>query len=288
MKSYKILLISVSFLLQIFLLFCSSGPENYVISNDSVEIRFDVSGRGEPALVFVHGWASEREDWRFQKDYFSKNFQVVTIDLAGFGESGNNREKWTVEAFGKDVASVIEHLKTDKIILIGQSMGGAVILEAARLIPERILGLVPVDVFQNVEMEPYTREKAEQRVESLMNLVNNTDEERLRDAFKREIKPEIIEKIMDYYKNSPKTGWRESLISMLIWRTTDLTSILKEISNPICCINSDRIFTNVETARKYAPSFNARIIKNVGHPVMLDAPDDFNSVLMEIISEFKQ
>ena len=61
-------------------------------------------------------------------------------DLAGHGKSGNNRENWTMSAFGQDIASVVEAAKLENVILVGFSLGGPAILEAAKLMPEQLTG----------------------------------------------------------------------------------------------------------------------------------------------------
>ena len=135
---------------------CSTVPENVAISSDGVQIRYDVQGEGEPALVFVHGWCCDRSYWDAQVPHFAQKYKVVTIDLAGHGESGLGREAYTMATFGQDVAAVVNKLGLDKVILIGHSMGGPVILEAARIIPENIKGLVGVDTFSRIK--PRTQE----------------------------------------------------------------------------------------------------------------------------------
>ena len=55
------------------------------------------------------------------------------------------------QAFGEDVAAVIRKLDLRRVILVGHSMGGPAILEAAALVPDRVIGLVPVDTFHDVE-----------------------------------------------------------------------------------------------------------------------------------------
>ncbi|MDH5743438.1 MAG: alpha/beta hydrolase, partial [Candidatus Aminicenantes bacterium] len=56
---------------------------------------------------------------------------------------------WTMEAYGEDVVAVVNKLKLQEVILVGHSMGGYVILEAARRLPERIIGLVGVDTLND-------------------------------------------------------------------------------------------------------------------------------------------
>ena len=63
------------------------------ISSDGVDIHYEVHGEGEPTLVFIHGWSCDRSYWQAQVEYFAKQYQVITIDLAGHGESGTNRSE---------------------------------------------------------------------------------------------------------------------------------------------------------------------------------------------------
>ncbi|MFZ5981754.1 MAG: alpha/beta fold hydrolase, partial [Candidatus Zixiibacteriota bacterium] len=131
-----------------------------VLSPDSVEIYYQVEGTGDgPALVFVHGWSCDRSYWRNQIDAFKTDFKTVAIDLAGHGASGLNRREWTMPAYGADVAAVVNQLELKKIILIGHSMGGAVIIEAARLLPEQTIALIGVDTYQDMGGK-YSEEEA--------------------------------------------------------------------------------------------------------------------------------
>ena len=61
------------------------------VSADGIAVRYEVRGRGAPALVFVHGWSCDRRYWNAQMDYFADRHQVVAVDLAGHGESGLGR-----------------------------------------------------------------------------------------------------------------------------------------------------------------------------------------------------
>ncbi|HSL83506.1 MAG TPA: alpha/beta fold hydrolase, partial [Thermoanaerobaculia bacterium] len=123
----------------------SAADTATVEAADGVPIVYEVSGPAEaagPALVFVHCWACDRTYWREQVDVFAADHRVVTLDLAGHGESGAGREAWTVTGLAGDVRAVVEALareeRLERVILIGHSMGGPVSLEAARLMPERV------------------------------------------------------------------------------------------------------------------------------------------------------
>ena len=63
-------------------------------------------------------------------------------------------------SFGEDVRAVVEATDSRTVILVGHSMGGSVIAEAARLLKGRVLGLIGVDTLENVEY-PLTRKELE-------------------------------------------------------------------------------------------------------------------------------
>ena len=111
-----------------------------VPSADGTSISYEVYGAGEPTLVFVHGWSCDARYWRAQVPHFSRKHRVVVLDLAGHGHSGSSRTRYTMGSFGEDVRAVTQASGGSRVILIGHSMGGTVIVEAARLMPDRVIG----------------------------------------------------------------------------------------------------------------------------------------------------
>ncbi|MGH8668707.1 MAG: alpha/beta fold hydrolase [Burkholderiales bacterium] len=108
-------------------------------------MHFIRQGRGAPALVFVHGFACSHADWTAQIDSFSRNYKVIACDLRGHGETPGRPQECSIEHYGGDVAALMGNLNLLHVILVGHSMGCRVVLEAARLDPGRIAGIVLVD-----------------------------------------------------------------------------------------------------------------------------------------------
>ncbi len=102
-------------------------------------------GRGAPPLVFVHGFTGDHTDWQLQVDHFEGEQQVVACDLRGHGGTPGRPAECTIERYGAEVAALLANLELSKAILVGHSMGCRVVLEAARLDPDRIGGIVLVD-----------------------------------------------------------------------------------------------------------------------------------------------
>lgn len=112
-------------------------------------MHFTRAGRGSPALVFVHGFACSLDDWRFQVDFFSNRFETVACDLRGHGKTPGRAHECSIEHYGGDVAALANNLELESCVLIGHSMGCRVVLEANRLISDKVAGIVLVDGSRN-------------------------------------------------------------------------------------------------------------------------------------------
>ncbi|MHC4344175.1 MAG: alpha/beta fold hydrolase [Planctomycetota bacterium] len=261
---------------------CAPESEHRAVSADNVAINYNVEGKGKPALVFVHGWCCDKSYWRHQVPHFSKRHKVVTIDLAGHGESGLGRKAWTIEAFGKDVAAVVKKLELDQVILIGHSMGGPVIIEAARQMPERVTGLVGVDTFLDLGKQ-YTQQQIDAFVAPFER--DFAEAKLVRGIFLADADSALLEWVVaDMCSARSEVGIR----AMRQLAGFDAKEALKQVRKPIYCINSDMRVTNVEAGRRYAVSFEVKLMSGVGHFVMLEGPEVFNRLLTEIIDELSR
>ena len=266
---------------------CKKQPINHVVSTDGVNIVFNQNGEGDPAIIFVHGWSNDKSIWDEQLAHFSEKYKTITVDLAGFGESGNNRSNWTMSAFGDDVAAIVNNLKLRQVVLVGFSMGAPVVLETAKKVPEKITGVVLVDDLQNIETK-YPPEVVHMFDSVMMDLIENPTQEKLVTmGFFTNNREQNFQKVLDMVNKFPsRTGYRESLDSYFKWINEDCMQTLKLIKAPVIAINSDSEPTNTDAFRKYVPSFKAKIIPAVGHVVFWDAPDEFNKLLEESIQDF--
>ena len=117
-------------------------------------MHFVRRGEGKPALVFVHGFACSHADWAAQLAHFSRTNEVVACDLRAHGETPGRASECSIEHYGGDVAALVNNLELERCVLIGHSMGCRVVLEANRLIAEKVAGLVLVDGSRLAEREP--------------------------------------------------------------------------------------------------------------------------------------
>jgi pimeloyl-ACP methyl ester carboxylesterase len=253
-----------------------------VTSADGVEIRYEVAGSGSPAIVFVHGWSCDRSYWRPQFEHFAKSHRVVAVDLAGHGESARNRKDWTMAAFGEDLRAVLEALDLRGAALVGHSMGGPVILEAARLAPGRVAALVPVDTLAEVDrrMSPEEREgflgpiRADLRA-GVEGFVREF-------MFTERTDPKLIDRIASDMASAPPEVAIPAMESLFAY---DEAAALARAAIPVRLLNADRFPTDLAAARRHKPDVELTVMPRVGHFLMAEDPEEFNRLLARAVKE---
>jgi len=106
-------------------------------SYDGHQIYYETRGKGEP-IVFVYGIACLMNHWNHQIDYFSKTHQSITFDLRGHHKTLKPPSllDLSIETLGKDLKSLLHHLKVPKAHFVGHSFGAQVILSGYQSHPE--------------------------------------------------------------------------------------------------------------------------------------------------------
>jgi pimeloyl-ACP methyl ester carboxylesterase len=253
---------------------------------DDVRIEFDVRGQGETALVFIHGWCSDRHSWEHQLEALAGDYRVVVLDLAGHGRSGRDRKTWTVAGFAADVEAVVQKLDLKRVILVGHSMGGPIALATARRPPGVVVGVIGVDTLQNAEYK-FPEDQRQGYLAAFEKDFGGTMAIGLAGMLPEGADPKLRERLIATAMSTDRTM---ALATMRDIGQINEKTLLQEAKVPVRCINSGGGFTfhvptAVETQRKYA-DYAAVLIDNVGHYPMLEKPEEFNAKLREVLKEF--
>ena len=247
---------------------------------DGVEIVYSVAGRGEPALVFIHGGLANRGFWDGQLREFSAKHKTIALDLPGHGESGSNRSKWGLPEFGADVKAVVDAEKPDKVILFGNSLGGPVIIEAALLLGDRALGVVGVDTFQLLDMT-VAPEEVRQRAELFEQDYAGALKSMVSMLFHKDADPAIVADAEKRMSGTPPTAAKAMFLGMTGY---EQGASVRRLTVPLRTINGDLFPTDVEANRKVKPDFEALVMTHMGHYPMLERPAEFNRLVAETVA----
>jgi pimeloyl-ACP methyl ester carboxylesterase len=115
------------------------------IVRDGIKLAFEDHGAGKPAFVFVHGTACDRSFFAPQAEHFARQHRVVSVDLRGHGESDKPSGPYPIAAYADDLAYIIEQQGLGKVVAVGHSMGGMIVLQLAAAHPDCLTAIVMVD-----------------------------------------------------------------------------------------------------------------------------------------------
>jgi len=131
---------------------------------NGAKLAFEVAGKG-PAVVLIHAGVADMTMWDEPFRELSKHFRVLRYDTRGFGESVTEGVAFSNRA---DLLALMDHLKIDKAVIVGNSRGGQIAVDFALENPSRVSGLVFVagglsgfdKTSADVNKNPTEREKA--------------------------------------------------------------------------------------------------------------------------------
>lgn len=253
------------------------GPSPALVpSADGVFIRYEVFGSGDPTLVFIHGWSCDRSYWSSQVAAFSAGRRVVTLDLAGHGESGQDRKAWTMSAFGADVRAVVEALDLPSVVLVGHSMGGPVALEAAVLMPTRVKGVIGVDTLTRVGRLRRAEDVPRALAPFRADYRRTTEDVVRRQMFTPQSPRALVDKIASDMGSAPPTVAVNILETLYRY---DSSAVLARVRGPLHLVNATRSRTDRAALLRSAPQARLTEMPGLGHFLMIEDSPAFNRVL---------
>jgi len=270
---------------------CTTATEKQVsiVKNGNVNIAYTKKGNGDTALVFVHGWCINKEYWQKQIDYFSKRYTVVALDIGGHGKSGRKRNSWMIDDFAGDVITVIDSLHLNKVILVGHSMGGDIVLDAAGKIPGKIIALIGVDNFKNVSSS-FTPEQMQQ-INSFMEAIRKNYKQIAVAYSKAALFPPdyadtvSVNRVLNDIKNMDSVVSIKSIEADIDFAPKEPEQ-LSQLQLPLHLIISDYKPVQKDSLNKYCKAgYFIKTIHGTGHYPMIEKPDEFNRLLDETIMD---
>ena len=259
----------------------AAGEGKTARSADGTPIHYFVTGKGEPAIVLVHGWAMDHRLWDGQVPALAAGRRVITLDLAGHGASGT-RPAWTMAAFGEDVKAAVEAAGARRVVLVGHSMSGPVVLEAARRMPETVAGIVLVDTLLDVEQRTPAAavdDMAKQLQADYATVIAQfTNKFLFAPATPAAVRERVLAAAMGMNPEASIGALRAA------W-SYDPVPALREIKAPVRAVNADMHPTNVESNRRHMPGFDVILVPGSGHYPMLEDPTRFDPALDRAIRE---
>lgn len=261
------------------------------MQNENIKLHLNLDYYKEsstkPHLLFLHGFTGSSQDWMNIIPQIDESFSKIAIDIIGHGNSPSPEESeyYTARSIAKQVDDSIKHLGTNKIVLVGYSMGGRAALNYTFAYPGKVAGLILESTTAGIESES---EKID-RIENDKKLANNILKEGL-DRFidywmniplffsQKRLNDSDLENIrQNKLKHSPY-GLANSLLGFGTGEMPSYWESLPELNIPVLLITGelDEKYKNInERMKSLLPDADHSFVNDAGHNVHLEKPSEF-------------
>jgi pimeloyl-ACP methyl ester carboxylesterase len=266
---------------------------------NGASIYYEARGSG-PAVVLIPGFSLDTTMWDDQTDEFSRNHTLVRYDVRGFGRSSVPDQPYSN---ADDLRSLLDYLGIGRAAVCGLSMGGTIAIEFALRYPERTWALVPVDAAGGTLVDQ--RDSIARQHVAQLNAMGQSvrrvaldkgipaakhvwlesmvfDGERSFPAVQARLR-KIVEGYSGYHwvNSPPYLPFKPDPVEQYGALRTPTLVVLGDLDFPLCHTVAKQLEAGVQGARLHT-------IRGAGHMSNMDAPDEFNRVVLEFLQQAAQ
>jgi pimeloyl-ACP methyl ester carboxylesterase len=231
------------------------------------------------SILFVHGAGENASVWDAQEDHLRSRYSVYRIELPGHGGSSGSGEE-DIRAYARLVQMALEKLFQSKPhVLVGHSMGGAIILELATNPRGAMKGIVLVATGAKLGVAPLIFQMLEENPDAFFKSTEQI-------AFGTKTPQDVRERVIQAMR-----GCRPSVISkdFKACNRFDIRDRLGELHIPTLIISGEEDqltpLKYSEYLREKIASSRLVIIPKAGHVVMAERPEAVNQALEKFLDE---
>ena len=251
------------------------------------------AGRGDKNMLLVHGVGARADRWRLNLEGFADaGYHPYAIDLPGHGlaEKGD-RFDHSVPNYAAFARAVLDQIGSDRVYLVGTSLGGHILATVACEIPERVAGLVLVGTLGMAPIGQEARERtagligdtSPEMVDRKLHSVIHDDSLVTAEMHREEVRvnnspgaTEAFERVSDYFANhidDHVVGERLAALSgrfgvLLVWGREDLGFPL----------------AMGEAAHELLAGSRLAIMDSAAHAPYFERPDTFNTIVTQFFA----
>ncbi|GBR07048.1 acetoin dehydrogenase dihydrolipoyllysine-residue acetyltransferase subunit [Acetobacter oeni] len=124
-----------------------SAPQRKTVAVGDLDLSVLESGadHGGVPVLLIHGFGGDLTNWMLNQPALAETHRVIAFDLPGHGESTKDVGDGTPAGFAATIAKLIAELGTDRVHVVGHSLGGAIALELAGAHGDTVASLTLID-----------------------------------------------------------------------------------------------------------------------------------------------
>lgn len=260
----------------------ATRAESRFTSLDGARIHYVNYGKGSEALVLIHGWTCNVDNWRDNVPNLARRNRVIAIDLPGHGQSDKPQISYSMDYFARAVDAVLRDARVKRVVLAGHSMGTPVARQFYRRYSARTLAIVIVDG----ALLPFGDKALMDRL--IAGFRGPNYREVISQMFGGMMGPgmsdEGKERIKASYLNTPQhviVSAMEGMADPSIWGED-------KINVPVLAIMAKNPFYPPDVEQRYrsiAPNMEFHTWDGVGHFIMMEKPKEFNQAVLAFLDK---
>lgn len=239
-------------------------------------------------IVFIHGFPFNHEMWRAQIELLKGHYRVIAYDVRGHGQSAVGDGQYMVEFFVDDLISLLDHLKVERAILCGLSMGGYITLRAVERSPERFQAMVLCDTSSEADTNEAKLRRAATVQAVKRDGVKTFAETFVKSVFASETfdkKPDVVQFIKRIIESTSPTAISGTLLALAA--RSETTSSLPKMKIPALIMvgEQDKLTppSISEMMHGKLPTSELHVIPKAAHLSNLENPDEFDRHLLRFL-----
>jgi pimeloyl-ACP methyl ester carboxylesterase len=254
--------------------------------NVAVKLFYERYGSGLP-VVCLHGYPLDHSIWNPLIPLLEPKVQLILPDLRGHGRSPVPCAPYSMQDMAEDVKVLLDDLSLQKVVLIGQSMGGYIALQFARSYPDRLSGLI----LAASHPYPDDEEKKKNRYASIEKVRREGVKEALA-GFPEKLTP--IPEIQDYTRKIINATSSEGVIGSLraMAERLDGSDVLSTLEIPAAVILGKRDqFVSMQQREQMTAQFSKvqfAILENAAHMLMMEQPRQVGQLIVDFVSKIEE
>jgi pimeloyl-ACP methyl ester carboxylesterase len=263
------------------------------VQSSGVSIHVERTGKADgPPVVLLHAFPLSHRMWEPQIAALSDRYQVIAYDHRGFGASDTGDGQTTMETLVDDFFAVLDHMKLDRVIACGLSMGGYALLRALERAPERFRAVVLADTRSTADDDAGRLGRA-----NTIRDVKGKGVPAFAEAFSAKLvgpstlaqKPEVRARVAELIRANGPLGICGGVLALGF--RTDTTAALKKLAVPaLIVVGEEDALTPPAHSRQMneaAPGSSLVVIPKAGHLSNLEEPAAFNRALLDFLAEIR-
>lgn len=252
---------------------------------DGISVNYAVKGEGEYVFI-LHGWGANLEVYNSVADVLAEKYTVVSFDFPGFGKTPEPPEIWDVSAYADFTEKFISSFGQSKVILMGHSFGGRVILklvskENLAFSVSKILFIDSAGVMPKRSKKQNFRTRIYKAGKFFLSLYPV-----------RKMFPDALENLRKKFSSADYASASEKMRGVLVKTVNeDLTPLMKNVKCTTLLIwgvnDTATPYSDAEIFEREISSGGADVgiakIENAGHYSFLDQPYVFGKIIRSFL-----